>query len=389
MHHREKNITKCACLIAIIAIGCFAGACKKKYDPPHSDTDLGYLVVEGLINSGQGPTNIKLSRTIRLDTSYSSYELNAFVRVEGEHNNFFPLAEKGKGLYSISQLHLNDNEKYRLYIRTAGGSIYVSDYAPVLRTPPIDSISWEREEGLKLYANTHSLQNKTINYRWAFEETWEFYSRYRSQLQFLFNPVNGDVAAIRPRPDSVADKMFFCWRTEESSSILQGSATQLSRDTIHIPITTIPAASWKLSVLYSINVRQYAISQPEYEFWQRMKKNTEQIGTIFDPQPSALTTNLHCLTNPGEIVIGFIGVADEQQKRIFIKNSEVPGWNYASLCELALIELKPELLNQFRDAIPLFYEFDPVENKNKLAITSPECGDCTTRGVNIKPSFWP
>ena len=100
MHMPLKNITRCACLLAIIAIGCFAGGCKKRYDPPHSDAELGYLVVEGLINSGQGPTNIKLSRTIRLDTTYSSYELKAVVRVEGEHNNFYPLVERTGALFN-------------------------------------------------------------------------------------------------------------------------------------------------------------------------------------------------------------------------------------------------------------------------------------------------
>jgi hypothetical protein len=51
-----------------------------------------------------------------------------------------------------------------------------------------------------------------------------------------------------------------------------------------------------------------------------------------------ISGNIHCLADPGEVVIGFIEVTQEQVKRIFISNSQVPGWNYDPGCvETSLI----------------------------------------------------
>ena len=69
---------------------------------------------------------------------------------------------------------------------------------------------------------------------------------------------------------------------------------------------------------------------------QKMKKNTEQVGTLFDAQPSQISGNFKCLTNPGELVIGFVEVTEEQTKRAFIYNSQVPGWSYNMICMVGL-----------------------------------------------------
>jgi hypothetical protein len=53
---------------------------------------------------------------------------------------------------------------------------------PVQNNPPIDSISWKRdEEGVRVFVNTHNPEGNTRYYRWEFEETWEI----RSILFFL------------------------------------------------------------------------------------------------------------------------------------------------------------------------------------------------------------
>jgi hypothetical protein len=79
--------------------------------------------------------------------------------------------------------------------------------------------------------------------------------------------------------------------------------------------------------LYSINVRQYSLSKGRYEFLQRMKKNTEGTGSIFDAQPSELSGNIYCTTN-NDPVIGYIDVCPVQEKRIFVDPNKVPNWPY-------------------------------------------------------------
>ncbi|MEO5998783.1 MAG: DUF4249 family protein, partial [Chitinophagaceae bacterium] len=56
----------------------------------------------------------------------------------------FPLADKGKGVYSADALNFNPVQKYRLRIKTAAGTEYLSDYVELKKTPAIDSVNWKR-----------------------------------------------------------------------------------------------------------------------------------------------------------------------------------------------------------------------------------------------------
>jgi hypothetical protein len=156
--------------------------CKQEYIPPVNEENENLLVVEGFLNNGQGPTTIRLSRSVELtDTTQKKFELGAKVNVEGENGSSFALAGNTNGEYSISQLPLLNNIKYRLHIKTINGKEYASDFVPIKITPPIDSITWQKESnGLRLYVNTHDPQNATKYYQWEFEETWEFHSAFYS-----------------------------------------------------------------------------------------------------------------------------------------------------------------------------------------------------------------
>src|ERR1700709_1110896 len=93
--------------------------CKERYEMPTNSPASGYLVVEGRINLGS-PTSFQLSRTLPLPGSRSSVmERNGELQVEDQNNTVFPLADKGKGVYSADALNLNMAQQYRLRIRTS------------------------------------------------------------------------------------------------------------------------------------------------------------------------------------------------------------------------------------------------------------------------------
>ena len=130
--------------------------CKQEYIPQIKESDIKLLVVEGYINSGQGPTTIYLSRVADLTDTALIPELSAQVNIENDNGGIFTLTDNGNGEYTIPQLILDNNAKYRLSIRTINGKEYVSDYSPVNHTPVIDSITWQKEnEGVQIYVNTH------------------------------------------------------------------------------------------------------------------------------------------------------------------------------------------------------------------------------------------
>src|SRR3979411_1311011 len=103
----------------------FSG-CKQIYDPKVEAKNIRLLVVEGFLNSGQGPTNIRLSRTADLNDKTTKPELGAQISVEGDNGSSFTLTGDTNGEYSIPQLTLNSNVKYRVRIKTTDGKEYVS-----------------------------------------------------------------------------------------------------------------------------------------------------------------------------------------------------------------------------------------------------------------------
>src|SRR5438045_1507179 len=233
--------------------------CKKVYETQIKATNTRLLVVEGFINSGAGSTIIRLSRTSDLKDTAIRPELGAQVNIEGDDGSKFALLDNANGEYSISQLTLANTVNYRLHVRTTNGKEYISDYTPVRYTPPIDSISWQREnDGVQIYVNTHDDQNSTKYYLWTYTETWEFHSSYLSYLDWGRDPVTHDVTDLTGRANT--DSIYKCWKTQNSTNLVLGSSEKLDIDKIFLPIRYIEPMSEELSVRYYIELRQYALS---------------------------------------------------------------------------------------------------------------------------------
>ena len=380
----KRSIITCFIVFAALS-------CKQKYLLPGNLPSTGYLVVEGAINSGSGPTTIHLSRTIKIaDTASVNNELHATLIVEGNDNSSYPLTETGNGIYSLGQLALSNTRKYRLHIKTTDNKEYLSDFTAVKNTPAIDSITWYENNGVHIYINAHDATGNTRYYRWEFEETWEYHSTFQTNLKYTRDS-RGEVSGVEYRfPTTIADfTLYRCWRSGNSSGILIGSSAKLSQDLIYLPLQFIEKDSWKLSVLYSINVRQYALTPDEYDFYTRMKKNTENFGSLFDSQPSELNGNIHCITNPAEVVIGYIGITNPQEKRIYISKGELPDWNYQQECNLIEVQNNPDSIRPYNNMIPTGPSKFSGFFISAFFVSDAVCVDCTIRGTNVKPAFWP
>jgi len=380
------------CLLALLVMGC-----KENYDSPVHSPVTGYLVVEGVINSGAGAANIVLSRTSKLDNNRGIVnETGATVKLEGEDNSVHAFADKGQGQYGTNNLNLNTAIKYRLHI-TAKGREYLSDFAVVKNNYPIDSISWKRENGngLQLYVNTHDPQNNTRYYQWAYDETWQIRSTFITTLKYKItphSPVNIYSVVYRDSSTFSYDpNIINCWQYNSSNTLLLGSTAKLSKDIVYLPLAFVPRGSIKLGVLYSINVKQYAWTKEGYEFLEKMKKNTESTGSIFDAQPSELKGNIHCVTDSSEPVIGYFNICPVQEKRIFINNSDLSLWGYQSGCTSVDIKnISDTIIAQGLGLMPsVVVEINPFGAITIFSAAEPQCIDCTLRGSNIKPAYWP
>ncbi len=362
----------------------FLSACREPYHIPASSNVQSLLVVEGNINSGQGSTLIKLSRTASLsDLNHTIPESNGQITIEGPNNTSFLLAETEVGGYSGINIPIVTGNYYRMRIKTAGGKEYMSDSILAINNPPIDSINWRREDkGVRIFANTHDPLNNTRYYRWQYDETWEVHSHYFSILKY----VNGQIL-----PRNFDEAVYICWKYGASSTIVTGSSARLKADVIfENPLVLVPEGSEKISVRYSILVRQYALTKKAFDFFQLLKQNSESIGSFFDAQPSEISGNIHNTSDPLEKVIGMVTISPEHEKRIFIDNKELAKWNYTTDCSSSLIANNPESI---RLSIPFKgLPYDVLGVGPSIVgyyISQPICVDCTAMGGSLlRPSYW-
>lgn len=367
-------------ILFVLAFGC-----REKYTAELKSSDKSALVVEGFLNYG-GTTSIKLSRSYSLaDSGVLKPELKAILTIEANDNTVYNLTEGTNGVYTAATLPLSPSKEYRLRIKTSNGKQYLSDFVNVQLTPAIDSVNWARENNqLKLFVNTHDDANQNKFYKWDFTETWEINSYFFA----MYKISNGKIVEVDM--NNPADNNYRCWKSMESQNILVGSTTQLQSAIIsNMPLNSIELNSEKLGVRYSILVRQHALSKPAFEYFQLMKKNTETLGSIFDPQPSELRGNILCVSNPDEIVIGYFYASSVAEKRKFILRSEVAG-SYSMSCESIFIVNKPDTITKYtgQGYLPYDADYTPIQINGYYMGKGP-CVDCRQRGGNNnKPSFW-
>ncbi len=372
---KKSHILYLFCTLVVVS-----WCCKEPYDLPVVLKNTNFLVVEGLITPDT--TTIALSRTRNLgDTTSLIPELNATVLIQAERGGFYTLQRRNDGIYSIGALPLNLTDRYRVKILSSNFE-YQSEYVSIKQTPPIDSITWTYDHDISIYVSTHDPSNSTRYYRWEYEEVWEYRAFYESILGYA----NGQLY-FRDSTQS----LYTCWNKLVSNDIILGSSASLGEDRIEkVFLTGIPNGLEKVSQLYSILVKQTGLTKEAYEFWQLLRKNTKNLGTLFDAQPSELLGNIQNVTNPNEPVIGYVSAAVTQQKRLFIRRGQLNGWfdKIPFSCPVKTFPNVPDSVQFYLSDTTLAPAYST--SGGGLAISKNVCVDCRRRGgTTTKPSFWP
>ncbi len=376
----------------IFFIAPLLSGCLDRYAAPKVSDPDNYVVVSGFLNARDSACTITLTRSHALSSSGTSIPiLDANVELQSQDGITFELPSTGAGGYSNLKIRLNLASTYRLHINLSG-SDYFSTYVPITQSPPIDSVGWSLvrsgavDPNVNIYVNSTGANDQSRYYLWNFQETWFYSAAYPSYAIFE----NGQVL-------SIIDTTYFCWHTLNSNPVLIASTDQLSENVVNqFSVASIPINSVKLSREYSILINQLTITQDAFEYWQQLKANTENLGTIFGSQPSQFNGNLYSAANPSEPVFGYFMAAVPAQKRIFIKASQLPrpsgavitGYEGCRLDTLTVQMLESSAGVSSAGGSSFVFPYGSPATLGYL-ITSKSCTDCRTQGgTTTKPSFW-
>lgn len=372
----------------VITAAVWYTACVETYEPALREGSTGSLVVEAQLMNDSSV--VKLSRSGAVNAAKSEPERNARLWVESEDASYqSPLfREFSAGKYT-ADLKLTAGTNYRLRIETEDGKTYRSDYVPYKISPPVEDIGFEVSAGkVHYHVSTSDPTNSTRYYRWEYEETWMYRSAFESYWRFR----NGEMYFL-----PLNQQTYTCWKSDTSTGIFIATTEDLADDVVsRKQLHSIdPQSSYKLNLRYSLLVKQYALTKEGFEFWSRLKDNTEKLGSIFDPLPAQIPGNLECTSNPAEAVIGFVNASSMSTKRIFNLHSDFPFTYFFDPVYDCVQEIQPltrgpiDLRDAFEDSTT-YLPIDTVPgNSQYWYASSPFCIDCRIRGGSIKkPDFW-
>ena len=361
--------------------------CKKSYNPAVIQSGNNYLVVDGVINvSPNGISSIHLTRSRNLGDSSVEVipETNASVRIVGSGGNAVLLLDSANdGVYKSASVSLSLAESYRFEITSRDGREYMSDFVTPQITPAIDSLYWEQPDDLNFYVDTHDPTNSTKYYRWDYVETWA----HDATLSTPWYVENGMIKVAGENTQTTN-----CWSSQQSSNITLASTVALGEDVVsHQKLLTIPNGDSRLDKRYSLLLRQYALSEDAYSYWLLIQKTSQQLGGLFDPQPAQLISNIHCITNPAEPVIGYASASSISEQRIFLYNTNLTSWGHNGViytCDTLMIPVNPTDYRIYNYPDTSYAPYYFITN-GPLVISNKRCLDCRLfGGTNIKPSFW-
>ncbi|MBL7870879.1 MAG: DUF4249 domain-containing protein [Cyclobacteriaceae bacterium] len=365
----------------ILLVGCI-----DPYSPPVIEQGSAALVIDGFINVS-GESTIQLSRTQNLiDAEVPQVETGATLWLEDETGIKIYLFETEHGKYFLPAQNFASHT-YRLNIQTQNLREYRSSFESVKISPAIDSVTWNLTDNnsVQIKVNTHDVGNEEGFYRWTFDETWLYTSADESIYVYDYPS-----RSVQLRTDNI----YQCYRTDKSSDLLIESTIRLSKNIVRdYPLKRISPNSERLRYKYSILTRQYAITQDAFNYWQQLKKTTEDLGTLFGPIPGQVTGNFQSLNDSNEPVIGYFAIGSVTTKRIFISFLELPTPTFYDIpyrdCEIYSL-FNPDVQN-FSGPYLLTHG---IPNPNGPGIIGyyygiASCIDCRlSGGVNTKPDFW-
>ncbi|MBS9525959.1 DUF4249 family protein, partial [Litoribacter alkaliphilus] len=353
-------------------------------EPEIITQDFGFLVAEGYVEL-EGKSTLKLGRTVTVYSEQSINPINnATVFLAGSESGSWQFALEEDGTYAMEGT-LPSDQDYQLRIQIGEHEQYISDWMQPAMAPLIEGMFFTREEdGVYIYLNSRGEENYFL---WTTEETWE----YRS----WFNPMY----RYDPFTNTIVEReknINLCYQRLETGDIILGSSAQSSSGEIFgVELMRIPLYSEKLGTRYSIEVWQRPIDKDAFEFWESIRKNTEDLGDIFSPLPAFLGSNLKKEGDEDYPVIGYISIGKSEKKRLFVEFVDIMPWS-ARISDYNHCVMEPDTLqpHQYADYFgrPEVEVGLPVIREGRIIgwnYTFTNCTDCRLRGGTIeKPDYW-
>jgi len=368
-------------------------ACIKLYEPVIEQKDAIKYVISGQVSDGEEVQIINVSVTSPIGKPRFLPVTGCSVTVIDDKGNSYIAVDAGKGDYQcyIPETVLVPGNAFKVEVTLPGGTLIASDFDKMQFCPELDTVYYLVKElptndpevfikGIQFYVDLNAEGSPSRNFRWEAIETWEYHSTWPREWYY-----DGQIHHIWP-PDY---SRFVCWKTESVKNVFTLSTENLEQNAYRLfPLHYVDNFNTSRLVYgYSLLVRQYALSEAAYAYWDKLRINSNVQGGLYEKQPLAIKGNMHNITDPGQEVLGFFGASSVSSKRIFVSNVAGLPIEYDPNCVPS-----EGLRKGFADIDPINYPAYMYGDFYGFVMRTldTECVDClTVGGTNVKPVFWP
>jgi hypothetical protein len=377
--------------LSILIWAVIVASCIKPFDPDIRSSDANKYVVTGQVTAGDDLQTVNVSRTSLIGDPQYFPVTGCLVKILDDIGHEFPATETGNGDYSawIDPLLLIPGVSFKVEITTPAGEQINSDFDLLTESPAMDSLYYLRKDipgnnqgqitrGIQFYIDLNAAVTDSRYYRWEALETWEYHADY--PLEWYYD---GTVHHVSP-PDYSRN---VCWSTTKVPEIFTLTTGNLKENKYgKFPLHYVSNRTSRLMYGYSVLIKQYAISEAAYQYWDKLRINGSREGGLYTSQPLPIKGNMHSLTNPGDDVLGFFGAASLKTKRIFISNIQNLPMDFSTFCSKGEPERTLQVFGP--DDYPVFL-YGNAQGYTTIFLTN-ECVNCLSLGgTNVKPGFWP
>ncbi len=373
----------------------FLTACVERYHPDDLYLRDGILVINAHITDEPGVQTVEITRSSHIEDPGLDPELGSYVillREDGESREFGTSSRPGFYTADLDADFLRTGMQFQLQVVTQDGKEYHSDYDRIRPVPAIDSLYYKVENvnytgedgpvpGIRFYAD-FTYDDDAFEYiRWELVETYEFHN---PDMEAFYYPNRW---TVYPLPEE--DNPKVCYITHQLPAAHTLSTKQLNFGTFSRAFDFVPndKLDQKLMYKYSLQVRQYSLSEAGFRYWNELAKNHQELGTMFDRQPALLTSNISNVNDENDKVLGFFTMSAVQEARAFAE--DIPGLDNRPYIYYCMpVDSGPG--SSRPTSFPAYFARATYDGATVYAQVNKHCVDCREYdgSTNIKPEFW-
>ena len=288
--------------------------------------EINVLVIDGYITTEVGPHEIRITRSAKFgDIFVGTIELisKASVSVRDQTGTVTKLLEDRPGFYYTPiEFKGEIGFSYTLFVETIAGEDYSSFPQTIAPAPVIQDVFFE-------FKNTPTIDptvtNSGLDVMVQFDDPADERNYYMWEVDGDFQQTTNPELFVNLETDQLAPKdcCSVCYISDNGVMADILSDIQVNGNTIVQKIGFLKDDRRRFQSAYMIHIRQFSITEDAFEFFRVLRNQLEISGSIFDPPPATIGSNIINLNDPDAPTIGYFGAFDVQKYDAFIDLNQI------------------------------------------------------------------